>query len=877
MATIDTLAIDHHCGPEHLWAQVAAHTRDWLARHAVAAIDACLLVPFAELLPSARLAFARTPGWMPRIHTTQTLARECAPPGSVDEEGTGPTGDAAWDELMATRLLRQQGWADAWARGDRPAFAHAVARLVRTAHLLMQGAAALPPAQRPSFWERSRLAVGAPGPIVADRALLRMAVEWAAVSGESASDPLFDLHPPAWIVVECGGQDALSTNLLAAAAQSGHPGLCLRVDSIDGDPFDTLPRGAQVDLVHAADGEEEAATAAFEVLQAVSRGATPVALITEDRGLVRRVRALLERAGTMIDDETGWSLATTRAGAHAFTALRAAHPAANQDDWLDWLKSRAEPGEDQTLAALEASWRGSCAVGAAHQAAVDTMWARERARLVAFSAPRNQSLARWLLALDELLFGAGTTSSWRTDPAMVQLRSELRLDQRSHDPALSSAFSQLLTLDEFAAWVDRCLEGARFVPPGGDTGAQVVLTPLSRAIARPFATVVLPGADERRLAADGPHDLLLGEAALQALGLPGRQARQRRQALAFVQLLRVPRLLLVRRRADGDEMLSPSPLVDRLMLARQGDAARAVQERDATLPRRTVPVRVPPRPRPVAAGHLPRSWSASAAEALRQCPYRFFARGVLRLKEQDELDDEVDKRDYGRWLHATLEQFHVARAAPATREQDMAHLQQVARRVLRRMTDAGEFAESALLPYWAGFDAFAARYVSWLHGHDAQGWRFDAGEVDRRLVGTDPGGLHLHGRIDRVDRMGRHAVMLIDYKTSARANLTQKVAQPLEDTQLAVYGALMLDGLPPDTALSAAYLGLDDADAVSEVRHPNVAESARCLLHALAAERERIDAGAALLALGQGPVCDTCEARGLCRRDHWALQPWEAA
>jgi len=87
----------------------------------------------------------------------------------------------------------------------------------------------------------------------------------------------------------------------------------------------------------------------------------------------------------------------------------------------------------------------------------------------------------------------------------------------------------------------------------------------------------------------------------------------------------------------------------------------------------------------------------------------------------------------------------------------------------------------------------------------------------------------------------------------------------------------MLDGLPPGTALSAAYLGLDDADAVSEVRHPNVAESARCLLHALAAERERIDAGAALLALGQGPVCDTCEARGLCRRDHWALQPWEAA
>ena len=32
--------------------------------------------------------------------------------------------------------------------------------------------------------------------------------------------------------------------------------------------------------------------------------------------------------------------------------------------------------------------------------------------------------------------------------------------------------------------------------------------------------------------------------------------------------------------------------------------------------------------------------------------------------------------------------------------------------------------------------------------------------------------------------------------------------------------------------------------------------------------------GAALPALGEGPVCDFCEARGLCRRDHWADLHW---
>ena len=48
--------------------------------------------------------------------------------------------------------------------------------------------------------------------------------------------------------------------------------------------------------------------------------------------------------------------------------------------------------------------------------------------------------------------------------------------------------------------------------------------------------------------------------------------------------------------------------------------------------------------------------------------------------------------------------------------------------------------------------------------------------------------------------------------------------------------------------------------------HPDVAESARALLSSLAA-------GAPLRALGEGAACDFCEARGLCRRDHWVGDP----
>ena len=112
--------------------------------------------------------------------------------------------------------------------------------------------------------------------------------------------------------------------------------------------------------------------------------------------------------------------------------------------------------------------------------------------------------------------------------------------------------------------------------------------------------------------------------------------------------------------------------------------------------------------------------------------------------------------------------------------------------------------------------------------------------------------------------------MVIDYKTGNQQKLSQRVRQPLEDTQLAVYAALQATRDGESQAVHASYVALDDDEAVVAVEHPGVQESARRLVHELALERVRIEHGAPLRALGEGPVCDTCEARGLCRRDHWA-------
>ena len=102
--------------------------------------------------------------------------------------------------------------------------------------------------------------------------------------------------------------------------------------------------------------------------------------------------------------------------------------------------------------------------------------------------------------------------------------------------------------------------------------------------------------------------------------------------------------------------------------------------------------------------------------------------------------------------------------------------------------------------------------------------------------------------------------------------------QALEDTQLAFYAALQADEqdrVPP--GLSAAYLALDERDGPVEIPHPGVVEHAAVLVAALGDELARARGGEGLRALGRGEACSFCPMRGLCRKDHWAAPPDEAA
>jgi ATP-dependent helicase/nuclease subunit B len=377
---------------------------------------------------------------------------------------------------------------------------------------------------------------------------------------------------------------------------------------------------------------------------------------------------------------------------------------------------------------------------------------------------------------------------------------------------------------------------------------------------------VLPGADDRRLGAPAAPDALLGESLSVALGLPAAAQRTRQEALAFAHLLCLPQVLLLHRHQDEGELLGPSPLVERLalLMKRRGGGIAALPD---ALAARDVDLQPQAHPMPRAGGQLPGTLSATIVEALRDCPYRFFSRAVLGLREADELDDEAQKRDYGNWLHDVLWHFHQQRPSPRATEEDLAALHALA---LSQREQAG-IDEASFLPFEASFERFARHYVDWLHERDAEGMAWLEGEVERRVEPPELEGVALFGRIDRIDALPGGRRQLIDYKTSASGQLKAKVRNRLEDTQLAFYAALELlrDPAADPPPLEAMYLALDENSGLDWAPHPEVADTARQLLQHLAEDLRRLRDGAALPALGEGRVCEFCEARGLCRRDHW--------
>ncbi|MEZ5631154.1 MAG: PD-(D/E)XK nuclease family protein [Burkholderiaceae bacterium] len=855
----------------HAWREVLARVAAHMAHCGAHPARTVVLVPFAQLMAEAAAQWARLypSGFAPRFETTRNWASQV---GSLTPGPSDLALERGRDLLTARSLLEGAGLGAQHALLAGP--------LVDGATQLAAVAASVPQALRADWGDLARRALPneAQGWLALEAAVARIAIAWAAHS-DYATDVLFADRvrqgTDALVLLQGLQSEPLAGHLLEHFSPEKALAIDLRVGTAPGEV-----------LWHRAEGsDDEAGRAAACVLRHIEAGRAPVALVAGDRLLTRRIRALLG-PDVAVRDETGWKLSTTHAAAQLMAALRACAREAGSDAVLDWLKqcpgAVAWPAADVAL--LERSlrrhglrrWPDAQRLPA--MTADDEAAARLAALVAAIDAERAalqapRPVTAWLEALAGLLRASGLWEGLQADLAGQKVLQALDLlAPAAIELEAPAAAARPLRLPEFTTWVDEVLEAASFVPPHPPT-PQVVIAPLHQLLARPFPAVVLPGADADRLPAAPEPPGPFSNAQRAQLGLPTREELGHAQGAALAQALHAPRIDVLWRARDGGEDQQPSPMLQLHWLERERRGRFLValpgeKEEERRLPPlapdprvpRAVPAAPTPRPAPDGRALAVAQLSASGYEALRACPYRFFALQQLRLQESPEIDVDVDKRDFGTWLHRTLQLFHtgLAESPEADEGARRARLDACADQAARELAlPADEF-----LPFQALWPELRDGYLKWLAGHEAAGARFEDGEVDRQVR---LGPVTLRGRLDRIDRLADGRALVLDYKTERQERTKQRIKVGTEDTQLPFYAALL-----EDDTLAAAYLNLGEREPAKAFAQEHVVVLRDELVHGILDDMAQIAAGAPLPALGEGQACTWCEARGLCRRDFWS-------
>jgi ATP-dependent helicase/nuclease subunit B len=622
--------------------------------------------------------------------------------------------------------------------------------------------------------------------------------------------------------------------------------------------------------------EEEARAADTQVRRWLIEGRKEIALVAQDRITARRVRALLERAGVLVQDETGWTFSTLSVSTVVMRWLDALQSDFYHEDLLDLFKSpfifadQQENWRKQAVFQLEELIRRHSIaqnLDAFLELTADAPEAQAalvRLQNAAQLLEKNSSpLAGWLAALHQSLNGLGVLQGLERDAAGVDLLRSLQLwrEELQED---ATRFSRT----EWRHWLMQQLDANTF----GDASIEspVLLTSLAATRWRSFDGVILLGADAAHLPSLESNGTWFNDAVRAALGLPTTQTCLNRQRDDLLGLLALNGSILAtwQKTQKGEENLL-SPYLEMLRAVHQLAYGDDLEDRElrGLIGRAEVGTTPYPLPHPasmpapaIPPAAVPRRFSANSYNSLVACPYQFYARYLLQLNELDEVQEGVEKRDYGDLLHRVLHRFHekypVLSSLPRPALEDA--LYNLSREGFAHLIGLDYSAHAWLMRWFRMIPDYLDKQLS----AERDGWRYFGGEIAFEVPLADD--LALHGRIDRLDAKDG-TLRVLDYKTSNASALKGKLKEAGEDVQLAAYAYAK-------RAESAAFVAID-RDEVAEIAPPHDLNwLAKANAERLIAVAEALRAGAPLPAHGIDSACDHCEMRGLCRKNDWETQ-----
>ena len=521
--------------------------------------------------------------------------------------------------------------------------------------------------------------------------------------------------------------------------------------------------------VELADPAAEATAIALALREAVETPGRTAALVTPDRMLASRVSALLARWDIEADDSAGRPLSQWPAGTLLLAIAAAAaegfapvallallkHPLVGGEgndrrDWLDKVRllDRALRGPRPAPAIEgierhfrekdeERETRGCLAAWAAVRPLLDPLEA-------AFRPP---------LALDQLALALRDSATALTgDRAWTgpdgRMAGELVAELQAADDAGDLA----LDTEEWVPVLRQMLDSRPVRPPYGGH-PRVFIWGLLEARLQKADFLVLGGLNEGVWPALPAPDPWLAPKIRAELGLPGLDYRVGLAAHDFASALGAPRVLLTRARRDARSPTIASRFWLRLEAMTGGIA------RDHRLERLTQALDDAGAPRPVdrpkpspPADQRPRRISVTSVDRLKADPFAFYAQAILDLRRLDPVDADHSAAWKGTAVHEVLEQWLA--------EDDCQPDRLVPR---AEALLAAETIHPMLRALWQPRLMEAIRWVESLEATNREEGRRPLAAEKRGEA--EIGGVTLHGKADRIDRLADGSLAIVDYKT----------------------------------------------------------------------------------------------------------------
>lgn len=680
------------------------------------------------------------------------------------------------------------------------------------------------------------------------------------------------------------------------------------------------PLMSRLSLFEARSSEHEAMAIDLQTRQWLIKGRKRIGIVTENRRLARRVRALLERANIGLQDEAGWALSTTSAAATLERWLESVEEDFAYQPLLDLLKSpfffpakfstKQWPDLDheellasvfrfeQSIVLKENINRGlerylkhiryrQSRLTVDLAAAYDDIYAlleitSEAAKpLLAFLDNKVHQPAKMLDALNDSLRVLGMDETFSHDDAGNKILDEIkRMRVASNDSSIR------LNWREFRGWLGRTLEQYNFQP--NIQLGQVQLMSMSQNPLHKFDALIIAGAEHEYLPGSNNTSPFFNDGVRQALGLKSHNEQLSHKFYQFRRLLELSDTIIITRRIEHEnEDVVCSPWVERIKsfhtIAYQQDLVNQFLTQHAGSTDATVTDNSASSPSPVTANPgisiteelIPKYISASAYQQLIDCPFQFFAARCLKLEPPETIKEMLEKADYGERVHLCLQAFHsgvnnipgpfTKPLTESTREEATELLLTIANVVFAKDLE-DNFLHRAWLKRW---HELIPAYIDW-QIKQQQFWKVDATElnIETQLEDMD---IPIRGRIDRIDISKDPAEStfdILDYKTGMVAK--EDAVLSGESIQLPFYALLAQQGLQK-TASRVEYVSIGSGEVKTKtpLEGNTLNELTLQVGQRLVRSMTDIKNGIPMKAWGDHTACSRCQMSGLCRQESW--------